>query len=221
MVWRPGFARQLARRFRARSLPPFSDTYLLPGPAPTVGISYPRGVGGPAAVIRCEEMAAVGTREFIGVGFAGALSAALHPGDVVVCDRAIRDEGTSHHYAHPNVAARASVPLTRWVTQALSEADLPFQTGESWTTDAPYRETGMELRHYRGKGVLTVEMEASALFILGRHRGLHVASVLVVSDVLTDKEWLPHFHRVGDKLEAVALALIRASRRGRARPGQG
>ncbi len=50
------------------------------------------------------------------------------------------------------------------------------------------------------------------MFIFARHRGLQAASVLVVSDVLTENGWKPHFHRLGDKLESVASSLIRASR---------
>jgi uridine phosphorylase len=212
VVWQRGLASRLARRFRGRRLAPFSESYSLPGNPPSVGITYPRGVGGPATVIRSEELAAVGAREFIGVGYAGAISPELRPGDVVVCDSAVRDEGTSHHYAHPSVAARPSVSLNQWVKGILSKAEVPFRSGESWTTDAPYRETLRELRHYRRRGVLTVEMEASAMFIFARHRGLRAASVLVVSDVLTEEAWKPHFHHLGDKLESVASVLIRASR---------
>jgi uridine phosphorylase len=212
LVWRPGLAPKLARRFRGRRLRPFSDSYFFPGSPPTVGISLPRGVGGPTTILRAEELAAVGAREFIGVGYAGALSPTLRPGDVVVCDRAVRDEGTSHHYAHPNVVARPSATLNRWITGALSEARIPFRLGEGWTTDAPYRETREELRHYRKLGILTVDMEASALFIFARHRNLRAATVFVISDVLTERRWRPHFHRVGEKLELVASALVRASK---------
>jgi len=212
VVWQRGLAPQLARRFRGRRFHPFSETYAFPGAPPSVGITYPRGVGGPATVIRSEELAAVGAREFIGVGYAGAISPDLAPGDVVVCDSAVRDEGTSHHYAHPDVLARPSDSLTRWIEQSLAAANIPFRKGESWTTDAPYRETRAELRHYRRRGVLTVEMEAAAMFIFARHRGLRAASVLVVSDVLREKGWKPHFHRLGDTLATVTSVLIRASR---------
>jgi uridine phosphorylase len=163
-------------------------------------------------VIRAEELTAVGAREFIGVGYAGALTPGLRPGDVIVCDEAIRDEGTSHHYAHPDVPARASRPLSRWVTQRLGDAHIPFRTGSTWTTDAPYRETRAELRHYRSQGVLTVEMEAAALFIFARHRNVRAASVLIVSDVLRESGWNPQFHRVAARLESVASTLLRAAR---------
>ena len=211
IVWKPGLAPRLARRIRGRQISGLSGTYAPREPLASVGVSYPRGVGGPATIVRAEELAGLGTTEFKGIGFAGSLSPDLGPGDVVVCTGAIRDEGTSHHYAHAGVRATPSPPLRRWVAETLSEADIPFRTGRSWTTDAPYRETRPELVHYRGLGVLTVEMEASALFIFGRHRGVHTASVFVISDVLSEVGWTPHFHRVGGMLEKVAATILAAS----------
>jgi purine-nucleoside phosphorylase len=60
--------------------------------------------------------------------------------------------------------------------------------------DAPYRETGSEVRQYRKEGVLTVEMEAAALFAAGKCRGAQVASLFSVSDLLSKLPWKPGFH---------------------------
>jgi uridine phosphorylase len=209
----PGLTDRLAKRFRGRRIEGLGETYRLPQSRASLGLTFPRGVGGPATVVRCEELAALGTRDFIGVGFAGSLSPELVPGDLVVCAGAVRDEGTSHHYAPAAVAATPSPELSRWVRRTLTAAHLPFRVGPSWTTDAPYRETGQELRHYRRRGILTVDMEASAMFIFGRTRRVRTASVFVISDVLTDEGWEPHFHRVGDRLEKVAVAILKASAR--------
>ena len=43
------------------------------------------------------------------------------------------------------------------------------------------------------RGVLGVEMEASALFRVGAYRGARVASLLVVSDELAGRTWRPGF----------------------------
>ena len=152
----------------------------------------------------------MGTREFVGIGYAGALAPDLAPGDIVVCDGAVRDEGTSHHYAPAHVTARPSRALTRWVERTLVRAGLAFRVGPSWTTDAPYRETRAELRRYRREGVLTVDMEASALFVFARFRRVRAASVFVISDVLTERGWDPHFHAVGRRQVEVAGAVLRA-----------
>jgi uridine phosphorylase len=209
IIWNPRVARSLARRWKARRVAPSSTVYRLPGHAGSVGFLLPRGVGAPTTIVECEELAAAGTREFVGVGFAGGLAHDLGPGDVVVCDRAIRDEGTSHHYAPSHVPATPSPTLRRWLERTLRRSELPFRVGPSWTTDAPYRETLAELRHFRRQGVLTVDMEASAIFLFGRSRRVRTASVFVISDRLTEQGWHPHFHRQRERLAEVAELVLR------------
>jgi uridine phosphorylase len=114
-------------------------------------------------------------------------------GDLVMCDRAVRDEGVSHHYVPPARYSSPSSALTAAYAARLGAAGYTFRTGSTWTIDAPYRETVEELRHYRDEGVLTVEMEAAALFAVAEHRGLEVASAFVLSDLLTEVEWTPEF----------------------------
>jgi uridine phosphorylase len=60
---------------------------------------------------------------------------------------------------------------------------MQVRSGTTWTTDAPYRETVEEITEFRGRGVLTVEMEAAALFAVAQTRGLHMASAVVVDAV--------------------------------------
>jgi purine-nucleoside phosphorylase len=60
-------------------------------------------------------------------------------------------------------------------------AGRPFVTPgilPTWTTDAPYRETVEEITRYRGEGILTVEMEAAALFTVARPSGLAAAAAV-------------------------------------------
>jgi uridine phosphorylase len=146
-------------------------------------------IGAPAAAIAVEELSARGTELFIGVGTAGAIDERLAAGDLVVCSAALRDEGTSHHYAPPEPFAVPDPGLTARLRAALPAA----AHGPSWTTDAPFRETAEEIAKYRAEGVLTVEMEASCLFTVARALGVTAAVAFVVSDVLHGEQWEPHF----------------------------
>jgi len=146
-------------------------------------------IGAPAAAIAVEELSARGTELFIGVGAAGAISERLSVGDLAVCSAALRDEGTSHHYASPETFALPDAGLTARLREALPTAAY----GPSWTTDAPYRETAEEIAEYRAEGILTVEMEASCLFTVARITGGTAAAAFVVSDVLHGEQWEPHF----------------------------
>lgn len=146
-------------------------------------------IGAPVAAIAVEELSARGTELFIGVGTAGAIGDGLTAGDLVVCSAALRDEGTSYHYAPPEPFAIPDPGLTARLRAALPAAAL----GPSWTTDAPYRETAEEIAKYRAEDILTVDMEASCLFTVARCTGTAAAAAFAVSDVLHGEQWAPHF----------------------------
>jgi uridine phosphorylase len=182
---------------RVRSTKPFREIKgPISGPAGTVlelspGIGFARlPIGAPVAAIAIEELAALGVTTIVGVGAAGALGQGLEVGQTVVCSAALRDEGTSHHYA----------PSDRWALpdqqlfDALSAALPDAPAGPTWTTDAPYRETTEEIVSYREEGILTVDMEASAVFTVAAVLGLRAAAVFCISDTLHGQEWEPHFH---------------------------
>jgi uridine phosphorylase len=152
------------------------------------------GYGAPTAVMSLEELAAYGINKFINLGTAGGLQKNMNIGDIVVCERAIRDEGTSHHYLPDEKYAHASNELTAELVHVIEKRCIRFRKGTSWTTDAVYRETVKELQQYRSEGVLTVEMEAAALFAVGSFRKVSVSSVFSVSDILTEEGWNQGYH---------------------------
>jgi uridine phosphorylase len=158
-----------------------------------VGVVARFGIGAPAVSIIVETLVALGTTQFFNLGTAGGLQQDTRVGDLVVCDRAVRDEGVSHHYLSPARYARPSAGLTAAFAAQLESTDHAFRIGPSWTIDAPYRETLEELRHYRDEGVLTVEMEAAALFAVSEHLKVEAAAGFVLSDLLTESEWAPDF----------------------------
>ena len=155
-----------------------------------VGVVRMTGIGAPHAVTIMEELIALGGKEFLNIGFAGG----LNDFGTFLCEKAIRDEGTSSHYTLHRKFAYPHKGLTRRLEQCLLKNKISFKKGISWTIDAPYRETKVEIQKYRKQGVATVEMEASALFIVAKVRKVKVASAFVVSDILDDTKWEPKFH---------------------------
>jgi len=193
-----------ARRSAFMRLHTFDDT------DGRVGVIGGFGVGAPAATVIMEMMGALGVRRFVGVGTAGALQPDLETGAVIVCDRAVRDEGVSHHYLPPARWAHPTAGLTRRLCAELGTAGCRPTTGAAWTIDAPYRETVAEARHYADEGVAVVEMEASALFTVAECRGFEVASAFTVSDSLAGGEWSPQFNdpRVAQNLARMVPAAV-------------
>lgn len=189
-------------------------TYLLDETGGRVGVAGKFGIGAPAAVTNFEELIAFGVKRFISIGTAGALRKGVDIGDIMVCERAIRDEGTSYHYLKPSKYAYPSRALTAAIRAALKAGGVEFFSGTTWTVDAPYRETVAEVKKYQKEGVSTVEMEASALFAAAKVRRVPIATMFTISDSLADLKWAPQFHhrrttRGLEDLYRAALAVLR------------
>jgi uridine phosphorylase len=160
------------------------------------------GYGAPTAVMTLEELTAFGVRRFVNLGAAGGLQQDMSVGDIVVCELAIRDEGTSRHYL-PDEKYSCSCPeLTDRLCDAIARKGIPYRKGTTWTTDAPYREAVEQVQRHCSDGVATVEMEASALFAVGAYRAVSVSSVFAISDILSEGAWNQGYHSE-EKLEAL------------------
>lgn len=173
------------------SNPTFRGIFTLPSTNHRVGVLGGFGFGSPVASLLMEDFIALGTAKFISIGTAGGLQKTCRAGDIVLCERAIRDEGVSHHYVPPGKYAWASPELTKRMADEFARRDVTYTTGCAWTIDTPYRETAEEARHYQQEGVVCVEMEAAALFSVARCRSVQVASAFVISDLLADAVWEP------------------------------
>jgi uridine phosphorylase len=141
-------------------------------------------VGAPFAVLVAEELFACGCRMLISVTSAGQIVSAGKPPYFVVIERALRDEGTSYHYAAPSSYAEADRILVQTAIGVLHTAGLPAYAGASWTTDAPFRETAAAVAAADDKGVLAVEMEAAALYAFARAQAKAVLCLAHVTNTM-------------------------------------
>lgn len=141
-------------------------------------------VGAPFAVLIAEELFACGCRNLLSLTSAGQIVPLENPPYFVVIDRALRDEGTSFHYAAPEQFAQADPGLVALASDALKKAGLRAAVGSSWTTDAPFRETAAAVEAARAKGILAVEMEAAALYAFARTKGVAVLCLAHVTNTM-------------------------------------
>lgn len=160
-------------------------------------------IGAPKVASLIEELAEMGMEKLVTMGYAGALDQDLDVGDIVIHDKALRDEGASYHYKEHGEYSYASEELTKELERALREEDLDYTIGPTWTIDTPYRETKEEVKKYRKKGIKTVEMEASAVFTVANYRGVEAAAVSRVSDHLTEVGWKPNFKEAREILPEI------------------
>ena len=157
------------------------DTFALAGQ--TIGI-VGCAVGAPFAVLIAEELFASGCRLLVSLTSAGQITAARPTPYFVIIDRALRDEGTSYHYAPPSEYAEADPRLVAIAAAALKAKTKDVVVGSSWTTDAPFRETAEAIDAARSKGVLAVEMEAAALYAFARKTGAKVLCLAHVTNTM-------------------------------------
>lgn len=146
-----------------------TDLHDLATDAGTLGV-VGCAVGAPFAVLVAEQLFASGCRLIVSVTSAGQVSPVGTPPYFVLIDRALRDEGTSHHYLPPSPYARISGEALAVARRALGgQSDVVV--GGSWTTDAPFRETEAALAAALADGLLAVEMEAAALYAFAQASG--------------------------------------------------
>ena len=134
------------------------------------------GMGGPSAAIVLEELAMLGVKRAIRVGTCGALDGALGLGDLVVAREAIAADGASRA-----LGAGERVAASGALASALGAAGA---AGLVASADLFYDPDPSRLEAWRAAGALAVEMEAAALFRVGELRGVEVAAVLAVTDLL-------------------------------------
>ena len=150
-------------------------------------------IGAPITSSATDELVSLGTKRFIIFGLAGSLRNDLTHGNVVLCSKSLRDEGSSYHYVRPKAYAHPTKNLKDKMKSLMEQEKIDFRVGPSWTIDAPYMETKSEIEHYAKKGILTVEMESSAMFSVverRRHEGynLEVVAIFLISDIVSESE---------------------------------
>ncbi len=165
-----------------------NPVYTLETEGRSVALMHP-GVGAPLAGGFTDELIALGCRKFIACGGAGVLDRSLVVGHLVVPNAAIRDEGTSYHYLPPSREVTPSPEAVAAIEATLRRHNVPYVLGKTWTTDGFYRETAARTARRRAEGCLTVEMEAAALFAVGRFRGVTVGQILYGGDDMSGEIW--------------------------------
>jgi uridine phosphorylase len=146
------------------------------------------GMGCPSTAIAVEEMARSGVTSFIRVGSTGALQEGMEPGDLVISQGSFRNDGTTDMYVPKGYPAVPDLEITleleKVARERASEHGLGVHAGLNCTDDAFYAETPEWTQRMSDLGLLNVEMESSAMFVVARQRGLRAAMICAVSSNL-------------------------------------
>ena len=145
-------------------------------------------VGAPFAVLIAEEMFASGCKLVISITSAGQILPNKTPPYFIFIERALRDEGTSYHYLPPAKYAHIQTALIEMLANVFYQSTVPVEPGNTWTTDAPFREVQAAIDYAGSEGILAVEMEAAALYAFAEARKKPVICFALVTNQMGNEE---------------------------------
>ncbi len=147
------------------------------------------GVGAPAAVTSLEVVISLGATQIIGCGGAGIVRPGFDVGHVIVPIGAIRDEGTSYHYAPAADRGAAASACAEGDRRGVDRGWDPARSRADVDHRRLLRETPAKVARRREQGCITVEMEAAAMFAAAAFRGAVYAQLLYAGDDVSAAEW--------------------------------
>ena len=150
---------------------------------------YLSRVGAPACVAGFEEIVAMGAKKFVLFGCCGVLDDSKADDNIIVPVSAIRDEGTSYHYAAPSPEIEADPHSVQTLEQVLTSCGYPYVKGKTWTSDAIYRETIPLIQERRQEGCIAVEMECASMLAVSNYRHIPFIQFLYGADNLSSDTW--------------------------------
>ena len=167
-------------------------------------------VGEPLCVGQYEDLIQMGSRRLILLGNCGVLDRSIEDCGIIIPTYAIRDEGTSYHYAEPSDTIPVNRKYREEFKEVLSECGYPYVEGATWTTDAVYRETRAKIARRKEQGAICVEMECAGMQAVSDFRGTEFFQFFYAGDNLDHSSWDPRSLsgsvRLDDKTKIAFLA---------------
>jgi uridine phosphorylase len=169
------------------------------------------GLGAPLSAGILEDIIAHGYHKIVACGGAGVLNKEIQVGKIIIPSSAVRDEGTSYHYAAPSREIELPQEQIDILARELDRQQVPYIIGKTWTTDAFYRETKDRIARRKSEGCLTVEMECAALAAVSQFRQVKFAQYLYGGDDVSGQEWDPRGWEKAAVRENLFWAAVNAS----------
>ena len=140
------------------------------------------GVGASGATICFEELCQAGVRRIIRAGTAGGLQEHVRDGEVVVVSGAVRDDGVTPRIVPLGYPAVPDLDVVTDLRSASSNRGLEIHEGIVLTSDLfyPHPVLGSDLGLWQRAGVVAVEMECAALFVVSSQYEVESGAILAI-----------------------------------------
>jgi DeoD family purine-nucleoside phosphorylase len=174
------------------------------------------GMGCPGATIVFEELIQLGVKKLIRVGTCGGLQPDHELGDLIVALTAVPADSTAVHL----VGGEPHCPTASWelihgAVHVAKEMGQDLRVGPIVSSDLFYNPNEGQYDRWSARGILAVEMEASALFTVAALKGVQGGCLLTVSDIIVGGEMKrisdDDLRAAVDRMTRVALATATAS----------
>ena len=194
------------------------------------------GSGSPEAeLILHEFLENTAATTYLRLGGSGGMHESVRPGDVVISQGVVRDEGMTQAYVDPSFPAVASPELVLALAQAGEELGARYHVGVTRSSDSDFCGVGrpsvggyMQPRHlevidyYRRAGVLNGDRESAALVTLPLLFGKRGGSICSVADNLVtgEKFRAGAGHDIAQRMALRGLAILAEMDHEKAQAGQ-
>lgn len=174
------------------------------------------GIGAPGAAIAFEELVAGGARTIIRVGTCGSLQPTLQSGQVIIATAAVQSTGLGRELVPSGFPAVADVDVTLALRSAAGRDKLEALYGVVLTRDAFYAgvptQAAPDYHLLSQAGVLAVEMECAALFLIGTLRRVRTGAILAVDgNVLMQAESIDSYQPSRTVVQRAVQAAIQTA----------
>ena len=169
-------------------------------------------VGASAAAQLLDWLIGYGVRDIISAGTCGCLEE-FPESTFLVPYKAMRDEGTSYHYAPPSRFIEINGRAREAIRQTLCEHGMKHQEVITWSTDGFFRETKEKVAYRKSEGCAVVEMECSALAACAAFRGAAFGMILYTADILADVDRYDERNWGGNAYEYALMLCLDAVRK--------
>lgn len=146
-------------------------------------------VGAPTCVAILEDVIALGAKKIVLFGTCGILDENIEETSIIIPTSALRDEGTSYHYAPASREIETNQGVQEFLLRFFEKRNISYLLGKVWTTDGVYRETVKKLLQRKEEGAICVDMEASAVAALSAFRNIPICHFFYAADHLSEEKW--------------------------------
>ncbi|MBD2872679.1 nucleoside phosphorylase [Paenibacillus arenilitoris] len=171
------------------------------------------GVGSSGAAVCFEELIRGGVKTLIRVGTAGSYSTDHPAGSLIVSTAAVRAEGLTHQLVPAGFPAVADSAVTEALYEAALEGGGVVKKGITVSLDVFFSGVvDVPHRQYKQAGVLAVEMEIAALFVVASLRGARAGAIVALdgyADTDLAAEYDPHTDVVAGAVEREIAAALK------------